>query len=246
MPIISSIINASAAANQAAEQRAWEEEKMALENQYQLDMWNKQNEYNSPQAQMQRFQDAGLSPQLIYGQGSPGNATAAPELHAPDLNYRTFPGVNLNPLNTIKDMLVVKNLVETVKQNQLETWFKDINLLDTANQFLGKRFAGGETKPFYFGKKSIFHPFPPFEVSGLSDYYTNNYAAALKKSSGQGEKWQFVGNLAKRGLSEKDHFLWRFFTQNAPKSMDTIFKDILSVDQILSQGLNGLGTFLGL
>lgn len=30
--------------------------------------WNMQNEYNSPQAQMQRFRDAGLNPNLIYGQ----------------------------------------------------------------------------------------------------------------------------------------------------------------------------------
>lgn len=32
-----------------------------------------QLEYNSPAAQMKRFQEAGLNPHLIYGQGSPGN-----------------------------------------------------------------------------------------------------------------------------------------------------------------------------
>lgn len=30
--------------------------------------WNMQNQYNSPAAQMQRFKDAGLNPNLIYGQ----------------------------------------------------------------------------------------------------------------------------------------------------------------------------------
>jgi hypothetical protein len=48
------------------------------QNEYNLDMWKMQNEYNSPQAQMQRFQEAGLNPNLIYGQGSAGNATNAP------------------------------------------------------------------------------------------------------------------------------------------------------------------------
>jgi len=44
---------------------------------YQADMNQKyldaQNAYNTPKAQMSRFQDAGLNPNLIYGQGSPGN-----------------------------------------------------------------------------------------------------------------------------------------------------------------------------
>lgn len=45
------------------QQRAW-----AVED------WNKQNAYNAPAAQMQRFKDAGLNPNLIYGQSN----TAAP------------------------------------------------------------------------------------------------------------------------------------------------------------------------
>lgn len=43
-----------------------------------IDDWNRNNEYNSPKAQMSRFKDAGLNPQLIYGQGTPGNASATP------------------------------------------------------------------------------------------------------------------------------------------------------------------------
>lgn len=34
------------------------------------------NEYNSPASQMKRYQEAGLNPNLIYGQGTPGNQTA--------------------------------------------------------------------------------------------------------------------------------------------------------------------------
>lgn len=40
--------------------------------------WHRNNEYNSPKAQMQRYKEAGLNPQLIYGQGTPGNASATP------------------------------------------------------------------------------------------------------------------------------------------------------------------------
>lgn len=49
-----------------------------LQNAYNLDMWKMQNEYNSPQSQMQRFKEAGLNPNLIYGQGTSGNASSAP------------------------------------------------------------------------------------------------------------------------------------------------------------------------
>lgn len=56
--------------------------------QRQIDMWNRQNMYNTPQAQMQRFLQAGLNPHLIYGQGNPGNASTPPEYHPPNLQYR--------------------------------------------------------------------------------------------------------------------------------------------------------------
>lgn len=46
-----------------------------IENQWK--MWNATNEYNSPVAQMARYREAGLNPNLIYGQGSSGNATQA-------------------------------------------------------------------------------------------------------------------------------------------------------------------------
>lgn len=55
------------------------------QNQYNLDMWKMQAEYNSPQAQMQRFSEAGLNPNLIYGQGSNGNMANAPQKVTPQV-----------------------------------------------------------------------------------------------------------------------------------------------------------------
>ena len=43
-------------------------------NDFNLEMWNRMNKYNSPKAQMQRFKEAGLNPNLIYGMGTHGNA----------------------------------------------------------------------------------------------------------------------------------------------------------------------------
>lgn len=55
----------------------------AQQNQYNIDMWKMQADYNSPQQQMQRFAQAGLNPNLIYGQGSNGNMSQAPQLVTP-------------------------------------------------------------------------------------------------------------------------------------------------------------------
>lgn len=53
-----------------------------LQNKYNMEMWEKQNEYNTPANQMKRYFDAGLNPNLIYSQGNAGNASSAPEMKA--------------------------------------------------------------------------------------------------------------------------------------------------------------------
>lgn len=54
-----------------------------------VEMWNMQNEYNTPSAQMARFAQAGLNPNFMYGQGSAGNAASAPQMETPTLNAYT-------------------------------------------------------------------------------------------------------------------------------------------------------------
>lgn len=43
-----------------------------------MELLKYQLDYNSPAAQMGRFKDAGLNPNLVYGQGSPGNMESPP------------------------------------------------------------------------------------------------------------------------------------------------------------------------
>lgn len=52
-----------------------------LANKQEIDMWNMQNAYNTPAAQMERFKAAGLNPNLVYQMGTPGNASSAPGVH---------------------------------------------------------------------------------------------------------------------------------------------------------------------
>lgn len=51
-------------------------ELQSIQNQFQTDMWNKTNEYNSAAAQRERLEQAGLNPYLMMSGGSAGSATA--------------------------------------------------------------------------------------------------------------------------------------------------------------------------
>lgn len=58
-----------------------------------------QLDYNTPKSQMARFQEAGLNPHLIYGQGNPGNQSQSlsyPEIKAADIQsaYQMLPLAN--------------------------------------------------------------------------------------------------------------------------------------------------------
>lgn len=86
-----------------------------------LEMWNLQNQYNAPAAQMQRFRDAGLNPNLIYSQGSSGNASGMPEFHAPQATLDTSKADAINNVtnavtNTISQLLSLK---QQENQNRL-------------------------------------------------------------------------------------------------------------------------------
>lgn len=79
-----------AAAGQAAAiggQAAANSRVAKLQNQFNIDMWNRTNEYNSPQAQMRRLSEAGLNPNLIYGNVNTGNTSPAQQVapQAPDI-----------------------------------------------------------------------------------------------------------------------------------------------------------------
>lgn len=53
----------------------WHRERRAA-----LEDWHRENVYNSPAAQMQRFQAAGLNPNLIYGQSNTGGSLSSPSI----------------------------------------------------------------------------------------------------------------------------------------------------------------------
>lgn len=86
-----------------------------------LEMWNRQNEYNSPKAQMERLSEAGLNPNLVYGGStgsSAGNSESAPSYNTPpyslQLNdvigkYYEYQNEQQNALNKAVERDLIRN-----------------------------------------------------------------------------------------------------------------------------------------
>lgn len=101
-------MNQTIRANRAMADLEWQRNK---------EMWSMQNEYNKPSAQMARFKEAGLNPNLIYGQGTPGNAPSHPQYNRPNEDH-TFQIAQIAPiLSTFQDMAVKKAQIDNLEAN---------------------------------------------------------------------------------------------------------------------------------
>lgn len=65
-------------ASRTKRQFKYQQQAMDKQQALNLEAWNLQNQYNTPQMQMERLQQAGLNPRLIYGEGS-----SAPNMSGP-------------------------------------------------------------------------------------------------------------------------------------------------------------------
>lgn len=105
---------------------------MQLQYQQNLDLWNKQNEYNSPTAQMQRLQAAGLNPNVVYGNGVSGNSsnntsTSLGAVAPVDYTDSMFKGVS-----AVTSVKLARSQVRRAEtQNQLDLALAANKALDT-------------------------------------------------------------------------------------------------------------------
>lgn len=71
----SALISGLLANRKSKKERELAKSESELAYQREVEMIDKQNEYNSPANQMERYGEAGLNPNLIYSQGQPGQQT---------------------------------------------------------------------------------------------------------------------------------------------------------------------------
>lgn len=98
-----------------------------------LEMWNRQNEYNLPKNQISRLTDAGLNPNLVYGNGTVQGLTSAPapQYHAPTLQAYTNFG-SLGAEQAVTTYMQAKQTDAVVKKTNAEAdrILKEMPLID--------------------------------------------------------------------------------------------------------------------
>lgn len=96
--------------------------------QRQIQMWNMQNLYNSPEEQMKRFGAAGLNPHLIYGQGNAGNSSGFPQYQPPRIQYRYAAPTYGAAIQTIlPTLMAVGTWMQNMRMSETEIQSKQTN-----------------------------------------------------------------------------------------------------------------------
>lgn len=97
-------INAASAAQTNKKQRQWAEERYNVQRKDALADYAQQNLYNSPAAQMQRLKEAGLNPNLVYGNGATAEGGQIRQSNTPNYNPQA-PQIDLAPVgNSLMQM----------------------------------------------------------------------------------------------------------------------------------------------
>lgn len=136
--VVPAIMAAAGIVNQLIQSRASKKQTQATakankglaEYQYKkdLEMWERQNAFNSPEQQMLRLSRAGLNPNLVYGSGAVGNQSGpAPRYDAPtvDLHYSPFQIPEM--IGMYQDFQMRKAQIDNVKASTENTHQRTVN-----------------------------------------------------------------------------------------------------------------------
>lgn len=122
-----------------------------------LEMWEKQNAYNSPSNQMAMLKAAGLNPNLVYGGSNPVVASApAPKFNPPTVEYRNLPVVDPgSAYSAYQDTRLRQAQIDNVQAQTANTDARTINesIRQSINQTMSK------TKIFDLDTKEMMRPY---------------------------------------------------------------------------------------
>lgn len=79
-----------------------------------------QQEYNSPSAQMARWQAAGMNPNLVYGQGNPGNQSAP--LSYPDIGRTDYQSALASLAPQLNQAIMTQSQVQALDAKTRQTY----------------------------------------------------------------------------------------------------------------------------
>lgn len=123
------VINANNTAEKAFSRQ---KDLMALQQQYAVENWQRETNYNSPKEQMARLRAAGLNPNLVYGDGVDGmvspaiSSPTAPSAPMPAVGMPSFGSTAAEVAQIVSAMASAKKVgSETIAQNLENKYLSD-------------------------------------------------------------------------------------------------------------------------
>lgn len=210
-------------------------------------MWNRQNEYNTPQAQMQRLQEAGLNPNLIYdsGAGSAGNAGSpqkapVPQMERAQVNNEMAAMATMNIMPAIaqyQDWQVKKAQIDNIKAQTQATIDSNIgtrlrNILIEAETPFASQYAENKSLKAQ-GENELLRTRNLFERSKHLNF--QQYADKLSETQLEGQKLtnrqklleiQLDENLKPYGMHKGDELWQRILLPHLLKGLNPVLNKI--------------------
>lgn len=163
-------------------QAQWQQQENEKAYQRSLNMWNLQNEYNSPTQQMARIRAAGLNPNLVYGNGVAGNsAGSTPQYEPAKFNAPTmqaYRGWNLGISDAISQFLAYR----TVKAQ--------VDNMEAQNSLIRQQTATEATKQANIAASTSRSEFDLNMAKELKDVSVSSAIADMnQKQAGASQGW---------------------------------------------------------
>lgn len=163
-------------------QAQWQQQENEKAYQRSLNMWNLQNEYNSPTQQMARIRAAGLNPNLVYGNGVTGNSSGStPQYEPAKFNAPTmqaYRGWNLGISDAISQFLAYR----TVKAQ--------VDNMEAQNSLIRQQTATEATKQANIAASTSRSEFDLSMAKELKDVSVSSAIADMNhKQAGAAQGW---------------------------------------------------------
>lgn len=119
VPAIAGAVSLVSSAIAARKQRQSNMDLAQFQNIQNLRYQAEQNRYNEPKQQMARFAEAGLNPNLIYGQGNPGNQSAP--VHYPDIKPVDYQRIPMDVLPLMNQTAMMQSQTQALNAKTRQT-----------------------------------------------------------------------------------------------------------------------------
>lgn len=145
-------ISSAASADAAREYNKGQMELAKYQNEWNLAQWERENAYNTPSQQMQRYREAGLNPNLIYGQQN--LAASSPSAATP--NLQPVPK-KYGALGKFLEKLDIRSIMQDIdmKDAQIDLIKSQKGYYQELQKNLGSRTEGNTLWNTYFGNEDF-------------------------------------------------------------------------------------------